>query len=179
MTENDILEAIGDIDSAYLEEAKRKPVPAKMKWIGVGSLAACFLLLFIFPMGYRHFILRNDEYDYAPQAYEICSVYYVKDHILYSESVGVVGGDIEMFDIWKEKNNIDSDVELKNIVFSYSDSASEYEEFSHCETVSVTVSAILEAYFENEDGTLLLDALKNTIASYRKVTIGTLTLIYL
>lgn len=175
MTEYDILDAIGDIDSAYLEEAKRKPIPAKMKWIGVGS-AACLFLLLTFPVVYRQLMMTNEACDYAPQAYEICSVYYVKEHVLCVESVGVVGGDVEMFDVWKEKNNIDSEAELKHIAFS--DGDSEYEESSHCETVSVTVSAILESYFENEDGGLLLEALKNTIASYRKITIGTLTLIY-
>ena len=50
MTEHDILDAIGDIDPMYLEEAKRRPLRGRIKWVSIGSLAACLALLLVFPL---------------------------------------------------------------------------------------------------------------------------------
>ena len=100
MTEHDILDAIGDIDPAYLEEAKRASAPKRLKWVGFGSLAACLLLL-IFPLAYRHWFLSMAEAsDYAPTSSQECSVYFVWDGALYYETVDISGGDAEMLEAW-------------------------------------------------------------------------------
>lgn len=168
MTEHDLLDAIGDIDPAYLEEAKSKPTVSKKKWIAFSSLAACLLLFF--SLGYRHYWLVYESPDYTSEAYEECCVYYLKDHALYYEITGVCGGDAEMFEIWKEKNGITGQSGLQNIVLSPL-------EDGVCD-VFVTIPASMAVYFENEDGAWRLEALKKTIGSYRDIVINSFELIY-
>ena len=173
MTKHDILDAIGDIDPAYLAEAKRKPVIAKFKWIGVTSLAACLILMLVIPVCYQYFFLKPTDVDYAPIESNECSVYFVQDGELNSESVDVLGGDAEMFQIWAIKNSVKETIDLKDISFAVSQSESDLFD------VLVTVPVMLSHYFQDEDGDLLLDSLKKTIASYRNIEIGVLSITYL
>ena len=173
MTENDILDAIGDIDPTYLEEVQSRPGKFKRAWIGVASLAAC-LILFLIPLAYQHYMRSFDDVDYSAEDYTECFVYYVKDHAVYYESAGVRGGDREMFEVWKNKNGIAEEAVLQNVVFSPQQDGTE----DHADTVSVTLPASLRHYFENEDGAWRREALKKTLASYRNVTIDTIELIF-
>ena len=173
MTENDILDAIGDIDPAYLEEVQKRPRKIKRAWTGIASLAACLMLLAI-PLVCQHYWWSFDEVDYSAEAYTECFVYYAKDHALYYESVGVRGGDLEMFEIWKSKNGITAEATLQNIVFSPGQDGTE----DYADAVFVTLPDSLRCYFEHEDGSWRTEALKKTIASYRKVKIDTIELIF-
>ena len=174
MTENDILDAIGDIDPAYLEEANTKTESQKIKWRKIGSWAACLLLLVIVPLGLQHGWWVHENVDYAAPECVECHIYYVKDHALYYESASALGGDGEMFEIWKNKNGIAEESVLQNVVFSPQQEGKE----DHADTVSVTLPASLSRYFENEDGAWRKEALKKTIASYRNFTIDTIELIF-
>jgi hypothetical protein len=173
MTENDILDAIGDIDPAYLEEAQKKPVTQRSRWIRMGSIAACLVLFLVVPLGIHLYLLNVNSYDYAPQSYQECDVYYLEDHAIVSVTAGVWGGDAEMFEVWKNKNGIDVQIDLKIVNVSVS-----HNESADGNTVYVTVPASMEAWFTNEDGVLRLEALKKTIASYRSITIDRLEMIY-
>jgi len=184
MTTDDILDAIGDIDSAYLEEAGKKPIILRKSFLA-GALAACFVFLFVFPFGYyRHYLLRNDECNYVAEAYEEFFVYYVKDHSVEAEHVGVFGGDMEMFDVWKDKNHIGKNVSIQKISLLavqalpdgvFGDAS---DEANHRYILRITVSASLAPYFEAADGALLMECLMKTIASYRNVTLDDIELIY-
>lgn len=167
MTENDILDAIGDIDPAYLEEAEKKPATQRARWIRMGSLAACLVLFLAVPLGIHLYLLNVNSYDYAPQAYQECEVYYLDDHTIVSVIAGVWGGDAEMFEVWKNKNGIDVQIDLKTVNVS-----------ADGDTVYVTLPASMAAWFTNEDGALRLEALKKTIASYRSITVEKLEMIY-
>ena len=173
MTEHDILDAIGDIDPAYLVEAKRKPLMSKVKWVGVASLAACFLLLFTVPICYQHFWLKTTDIDYAPKESRECSVYFLQDGDLYDESVEVFGGDAELFEVWAMKNRMTETVDLQDISFEVSQREADIFD------VLVRIPILLSHYFEGEDGVLRLEALKRTIASYREIQIGVLSIEYL
>ncbi len=171
MTEHDILDAIGDIDPAYLEEARRKPVPIRLKWAGIGSLAACLLLLIIFPFHAR--VLKMAESgDFAPAEGVECSVYFVRDNALYYESANILGGDAEMFETWARKNGMKETMDLKSISFDF------IPREDGLLDVTVTVSSSLSHYFEGNEGDLLLDSLKRTVASYRDIEIGSLSVVY-
>ena len=174
MTENDILDAIGDIDPAYLEEVNTKHETKKIRWWTTGALAACLLVVLIVPVWLQHSWLSYESVDYAATDYAECNIYYVKDHALYYESAGVLGGDPEMFEIWKSKNGITEEAVLQNIVFSPKQDGTE----DYADTVFVTLPDSLRCYFEREDGSWRTEALKKTIASYRKVTIDTIELIF-
>ena len=171
MTENDILDAIGDIDPVYLEEVNTKVEIKKIKWWSAGSLAACLLVLLIVPLWLQHGWRAHESVDYAATEYAECNIYYVKDHALYYEAVGVLGGDLEMFEAWKNKNGIAEEAALQNVVFLTGQDCTE-------DTVIVTLPASLSRYFENEDGAWRRDALKKTLASYRNITIDTIELIF-
>ena len=174
MTENDILDAIGDIDPAYLEEVNAKAGTKKIKWWSAGSLAACLLLVLIVPVLLQHSWWAYESVDYVATEYETCNIYYVKDHVLYYEAAGVSGGDLEMFEIWKTKNGIKKEATLQSIVLSPKQDGTA----DHIETVLVTLPDSLRRYFENEDGAWRKEALKNTIASYRNITIEAIELIF-
>ena len=173
MTKNDILDAIGDIDPAYLEEAKRNP-SRKMKWAGIGSLAACLLIFLIFPFGYQHYRMIYETPDYSAEEYVECRIYYLKDHALYYETVGVRGGDMEMFEIWKTKNSLSGESVLHSIDLSPAADADP----DHYDTVFVTLSAAMANWFENDDGAWRLESLKKTIASYRSIKVDTIEVIF-
>ena len=173
MTENDILDAIGDIDPAYLEEAQRNPAPQRARLIRMGSLAACLLLFLAIPLGIHLYLLNVESYDYAPPSYQECYVYYVNGNEIACVHTGVCGGDAEMFEAWKNKNGIDEKIDLKIVNVSVS-----HEDSAEGASVYVTLPASMETWFTNEDGALRLEALKKTIASYRNITIGRFELIY-
>ena len=173
MTENDLLDAIGDIDPAYLEEAKNHSRNFKRKWIALGSLAACLVLLLI-PLGLQHYWLAYESVDYTAQAHTKCCIYYVRDHAVYYESADVWGGDQEMFEIWKSKNGISDKAVLQSLVLS----SEPVDDKDRVDTVFVKLPSSLERYFENEEGILRKDALKKTIASYRDITVDTIELIF-
>lgn len=174
MTENDILDAIGDIDPAYLEAVNIKTETKRIKWWKVSSLTACLLLLLIVPLWLQNGWFAHESVDYAVTDYAECNIYYVKDHALYYEATGVSGGDLEMFEIWKTKNGITEEAVLQNIVFSPQQSGAQ----DHADTVLVTLPDALRRYFEDEDGSRRTEALKKTIASYRSVTIEAIELIF-
>ena len=174
MTENDILDAIGDIDPTYLEEINTKSETKKIRWWKTGALAACLLVVLIVPVWLQHSWLSYESVDYAATDYTECNIYYVKDHVLYYESAGVLGGDAEMFEIWKSKNGIAEKAVLQSIALSPQQDGAE----DRADTVIVTLPASLSRYFENEDGVWRSEALKKTIASYRGVIIDAIALTF-
>ena len=174
MTEHDILDAIGDIDPVYLEEARRKPLISNKKQWAFGALAACFLLFLIIPVAHQLYWLNSDACDYAPESYQECYIYYVEEGNICREFTGIRGGDSEMFEAWKIKNGIKKFVDPKEVNFSFSESDS-----GQGYAVILTLPASMERYFKNEAGTLRLEALKQTVASYRNIEVHTLTLVYI
>ena len=187
MTASDFLEAMGEIDDRYIQEAKQepkqKPKFKKTIWIGVGSLAACFLIILALPLSFLHMrMMNNGSSDYVSEAYENFSVYFVQGDEICQESTGVYGGDSEMFGVWKEKNNIGSDVGLIELSLllvakpEESGSPNDNEEARYI--VRVKVSASMEDYFTQKNRALLTESLMKTIASYHHVTIDDMELIF-
>ena len=173
MTEHDILDAIGDIDPAYLEEAKRIPAKRKIKWVGFGALAACFLIFLIFPFGYHHYFKMTPENDYAPKDYRRCCVYYEQDGALYYIEKDVQGGDAEMFEIWARTNGVTEAFDLCDISFEITQG--DNGSFD----VVITVPALFTYYLEHGNGALRMDSLKRTIASFCEIDIAELSIVYL
>ena len=171
MTEHDILDAIGDIDPTYLEEARRKPISGKIRWAGASALAACFLLLLIFPVHFL-FLRTAESNDYTSTEDRECDVYFVQDGALYYETVDIRGGDAEMFEAWARKNGVTESIDPKEI--SVLLNRKEADLFD----VTVTVPAWFSHYFEGKEGALRLDSLKRTAASYRDIGIGELLIVY-
>lgn len=171
MTEHDILDAIGDMDPAYLEEARRRPASRKVRWERVSALAACFLLLLIFPV-HVFFLKTAENSDFTSAEDRECVVYFVQDGALYYETADILGGDAEMFEAWARKNGIAEIFELKDISFVFTQREDGLYE------AAVTVPASLSRYFEGEYGVLRLDSLKRTVASYRDIGIALLSVTY-
>ena len=174
MTEHDILDAIGEIDPVYLEEARRKPLISNKKRWAFGSLAACLFLFLFIPVAQQLYWLNSEACDYVSESYHECYIYYTEDGEIYRELTGIRGGDSEMFEAWKVKNGIKKFVDPKEVNFSFSesDSGQGYD-------VILALPASMERYFKNENGALRLEALKQTVVSYRNTEVATLTLVYI
>ncbi len=175
MTVDELLDAIGEIDDSYIEAAEDKPKRRKIMWTGIGSLAACLLLVLFLPNGFLHKMSLNHEAaDYAPKDYTSFLVYYAQGETLSSFRYEIHGGYPEMFFAWKNQNGIGSEVLLKDIVLTpisdTNDSASQY-------ILRITVSASFSDYLEKDGKELLLESLKKTVVSYTGIEIKDIELI--
>lgn len=180
MKPDDLLDAIGEIEDSYLDTAYEKKPRRTIKWIGIGSLAACLLFLFM-PFGVLHRLNSNDtvEVDYSSKDYTRFFVYYVDGETLSSFTYEIHGGYEEMFFAWKNQNGIGEEVLLKKLelnVFSTDDSSSD-DHLQSGEFLRITVSSSFEAYLKEDTRELLLEALKKTVASYTGEKIDGLELI--
>lgn len=170
MRPDELWDAIGEIDESYLKEAKEKPNRRKITWVGIGSLAACFLFLFFLPNGFLHRIYLNDlEADYVSKDYTKFSVYYVDGDTLSRFTYEIHGGYEEMFFAWKNQNGIDGNVLLKDMTLQPKtegdDAVMEDSSGRDC-VLRVEVSSAFADYMEKDNAELLVESLKKTVASY-------------
>ena len=168
MTVDDLLDAIGEIDDSYIELTKEKPKRKKIIWTGVGSLAACLLLVLFLPNGFLQKMSLRPETDYAPKDYTSFLVYYAEGETLSSFSYEVCGGYSEMFSAWKNQNGIGSEVLLMDCALEASDSQYIFR---------ITLSSAFSDYLEKDSNRLLLESLKKTVASYTGTVIQDIELI--
>lgn len=179
MRADDLLDAIGEIEDSYLETAYEKQPKRAIKWIGIGSLAACLMFLFL-PYGLLHRLnLRSmAEVDYSPKDYTRFSVYYADGEKLSSLTYEIYGGNEEMFFAWKNQNGIGSEVLLKEIELLNASSQEDFDaELQPKKILRITVSASFSAYLEENQQGLLLESLKKTVASYTGARIEEIELI--
>ncbi len=187
MTADDLLDAIGEIDDLDIEAAEEKPKRRKYMLSGLGSLAACLLLVLFLPNGILHrTMFNNNEVDYAPEDYTSFLVYSVNGDGLEHFKYEIHGGYEEMFFAWKKQNGIGAEVELKNLVLSpplYKNSSEENVTPSFGMNSSVqyflqiTVSSAFSSYLEKDIHGLLQESLKKTVSSYVGVPIFEMELI--
>ena len=176
MNVDELLDAIGEIDDFYLKEAKEKPNRRKITWVGIGSLAACFLLVLFLPYGFLHRIALNDaEANYAPKDYTQFLVYYVDGENLSHFTYEIHGGHQEMFFAWKNQNGISEDVLLKDIdlqVKIQEDCGNPTDSPVMEYILRVEISSSFADYMEKDNAALLLESLKKTVASYTGVKVS-------
>ena len=181
MRADDLLDILGEIDDVYLETAKEKTKRRKIMWTTVGSLAACFLLVLLIPLGFLHGMSQESDVDYSSKDITRFSVYYVDGAALSHRVYEIHGGYEEMFFAWKKQNGIDGNIVLKDIEMqakiqegntgSNDSSDGEY-------VLRITISSSFADYIENEDSTLLQESLKQTVASWVGVRISDIELIF-
>lgn len=181
MKKDDLLDAIGEIDDSYLDTAYEKQPRRTIKWIGIGSLAACLLFLFM-PFGLLHRLSLNDtaEVDYSSKDYTRFWVYYPDGETLSYLTYEIHGGYEEMFFAWKNQNGIGEEVLLKKIelnAFSAGNSANG-DHLQSGEILRITVSSSFSAYLQGNTRELLLESLKKTVASYTGAQIDGMELIF-
>ena len=155
MKPDDLLDAIGEIEDSYLETAYEKLPKRTIKWIGLGSLAACLLFLFL-PFGLLHVLNSNNatEVDYSSKDYTRFSVYYADGETLSHLTYEIYGGYEEMFFAWKNQNGIGKEVVLQEIALLNESSKEDFDgELQSEKILRITVSASFSAYLEeNKQG---------------------------
>ena len=168
MKADDLLDAIGKIDDSYIEPIKREPKRRKIIWTGVGSLAACLFLVLFLPYGLLHRMALTESFDanYAPTDYVQFSVYYVNGDKLSHLTYEIDGGEEEMFFAWKNQNGIGSEVLLKSFVLEQISENISTQRPGPRYILHITVSSSFSAYLERDFKGLLLESLKETVASY-------------
>lgn len=180
MNVDELLDVMGEIDDSYLTEAKEQPNRRKIKWMAIGSLAACFLLVLLIPLGFLHGMNQLSEVDYSSKDITRFSVYYVDGAALSHRVYEIHGGYEEMFFAWKKQNGIAENVGLKDIDLQVkiqegntgsNDSAGvEY-------VLRITLSSSFSDYMEKDTAELWVESLKKTVASYTGVKISDIELI--
>lgn len=181
MRSDELWDAIGEIDESYLKEAKEKPNRRKITWVGIGSLAACFLFLLFLPNGFLHRNFLNDlEADYVSKDYTKFSVYYVDGDTLACFTYEIHGGYEEMFFAWKNQNGIEENVVLKDITLQPKiggdDIVIEDSSGRDC-ILRIEISSAFADYMEKDNAELLVESLKKTVVSYIGVKISDIEVI--
>lgn len=159
MKSDDILDAIGLVEDAYIKKAKEKKKSKKNKknmWITIGTIAACLVLFFLIP-NIPNFIGYNAE---GPEDGNHVWIYYVDGNAISREQATLPKTSQAVFASWKEKNGIGEEVVLLDVTESpEEDGAALY----------ITVSANIETYYETIDAELLLESLKQTMTGYSEL----------
>ena len=108
----------------------------------------------------------------STQAYGDVKIYYVKDGRLYYDTVHMALDPQEIFKSWKQKNNIGSEVELKEYRTennAWSEEISSGVGYYHVGDtfyLFITVSENLSDYYSRSSEELLTDSLKRTLSEY-------------
>ena len=108
----------------------------------------------------------------STQAYGDVKIYYVKDGRLYYDTVRMALNAQEIFKSWKQKNNIGSEVELKEYRTennAWSEEISSGVGYYHVGDtfyLFITVSENLSDYYSRSSEELLTDSLKRTLSEY-------------
>lgn len=179
MKPDDLLDAIGEIEDSYLETAYEKQPKRAIKWIGIGSLAACFLLILLIPLGFLHGMNQMSEVDYSSKDITRFSVYYADGEALSHLTYEIHGGYEEMFFAWKNQNGIGKEVLLQDITLLNASLKEDFDgELQSEKILRITVSASFSAYLEENKQGLLLESLKKTVASYMGAKIADIELIF-
>lgn len=198
MNVDNLIDAFGDIEDEYILEASTIKRPRKKIWISwatVGSLAACFLLLFLLP----NFRQSGDKLGMAPNnteegLYMDISVSYVSDGTIKQDVEYLPSDPEEIFEVWKEKNQIGDDVvlvevEIKKYTASWVESEGESDTSLDADTsqdtdensnlqvpnlenqdgyqvLNIVVSENMRDYYDKLDEELLIKSLKETLMGY-------------
>ena len=108
----------------------------------------------------------------SEQAYGDVKIYYVKNGKLYYDTVRMALNPQEIFKVWKQKNNIGSEVELKEYRTennAWSEEISSGVGYYHVGDtfyLFITVSENLSDYYSRSSEELLTDSLKRTLSKY-------------
>lgn len=185
MKPDDILDAIGNVDDACVERAKKKSRSTKSVWITVGSLAACLVLVLCIPM---IIIPSQGGESAAPNAdgegnemaihWDDVWIYYVNGDEICRQREYLPVSPKEIFDVWKEKNSIGDDVEFIEVRID-SNSKTTDSKFNGDDVVmyeigdyfvyNITVTKTIENYYDTINSELLLKSLKQTMIGYSDI----------
>ena len=182
MNVDELLDVMGEIDDSYLTEAKEQPNRRKIKWMAIGSLAACFFFVLFMPYGFLHRIvtMNQTEVDYTSKDYTKFQVYYADGDALSHFTYEIHGGYDEMFFAWKNQNGISGDVLLKKMNLQPNVAAEDsipMDSPGREYILRVEISSAFGEYMEKDNAQLLLESLKKTVASYTGTKISDIELI--
>lgn len=108
---------------------------------------------------------KGNPGDLAPEA--DAWIYYVEDGEICREQHFVKLHPADIFELWKEKNGIEAEVQLLNCELRSNATTEETVDYL---ILYLTVSKNLENYYGQTDEELLLDSLKQTMTGYSGLT---------
>lgn len=170
---DDILDAIGEVDEVLVRGAKEVRGSHKTLWVTLGSLAACLLILFMYPIVFISMKgassadpsapSQNDGENDAIGRTEV-SIYYVEDGEIAVDKVEWLQIR-EFFNAWRDTNGLGEDVEFINqfLICSADDPPSST-------VVNLWISDEIENYYDTMDKELLLRSLTLTMTEYFDIT---------
>lgn len=173
MRSDDILDAIGEVDEALVKGAKEIKRSHKTLWMTVSSLAACLLIMFMFPIVFISMKGASSADPSAPSEEDGAndsigrtevSIYYVEDGEIAADKVEWL--EIrEFFNAWRDLNGLGEDVEFIDQFFICS-----ADDPTSVTVVNLWISDEIENYYETVDKELLLRSLTLTMTEYFDVS---------
>ena len=169
MRSDDILDAIGELDEALVRNAKNIKRSHKTLWMTLGSIAACILITFMFPIVFISMKGANSE---APDSAENAnptdkphiSIYYVEGDIISVDKIEFAAVE-DVFNAWRNSNCLGENVQFIDHFFICSS-----DDPSSSTVVNIWISDEIENYYETVDKDLLLKSLKLTMMEYFDVS---------
>ena len=174
----DLLEAIGEADEKDIASARKAPkrIAPRTRWIA--ALAACLVIALcigILPSALRE--TPSTELSSGPATAPLIAsvpIWFVKDGALQSEEYELEVNPQVIFPVWREKNGIGEEVELRSVFIDthgtesrYTVEGNEVVTYRPGDTVPfrICVSAALRDYFPSVGEELLLESLKKTLTT--------------
>ena len=164
---DDILDAIGEVDEVLVRGAKEVRGSYKTLWVTLGSLAACLLILFMYPIVFismKGASSADPGSDGEADSISSISIYYLgEDGIAVDQTEWL--SIQEVFNTWRDLNGLGEDVRFisQSFIVSTDDPAT-------VTVVNLVVSDDLENYYETVDKELLLRSLALTMTEYFDIT---------
>ena len=173
MRSDDILDAIGELDEALVREAKEIRRSHKTLWVTLTSLAACLLILFMYPIIFISMKgassadpiapSQNDGANDSGDRKEV-SIYYVENGEISVDNTEWLNLN-DLFYAWSNANGLGDDVKLISQYFICST-----DDPSTVTVVNIVVSDEIENYYGTVDKELLLRSLTLTMTEYFDLT---------
>ena len=169
MRSDDILDAIGELDEVLVRNAKNIKRSHKTLWMTLGSIAACILITFMFPIVFISMRGASSADPSAPEANDSVgkthvSIYYVEGDIISVDKIEFAAVE-DVFNTWRNSNCLGDDVRFIDQFFICSS-----DDPSSSTVVNIWISEEIENYYETVDKDLLLKSLKLTMMEYFDVS---------
>lgn len=164
---DDILDAIGEVDEALVRGAKEVRGSHKTLWVTLGSLAACLLILFMYPIVFismKGASSADPGSDGEADSISSISIYYLgEDGIAVDQTEWL--SIQEVFNTWRDLNGLGEDVRFisQSFIVSTDDPAT-------VTVVNLWISDEIENYYDTMDKELLLRSLTLTMTEYFDIT---------
>lgn len=185
----DLLDAIGDVDNAFIAEAEKQEAVKKRRlwrkkstWIAAGSAAACLVLALTLPVltgwltsGDKEEIMSGNavwedatlDIGWIEREPQDIGIYYLSGGEIVRKTVHMCDTPGERFDAWKEANGIGGDVPFVKVYIWNNGKSGEsggmaWYEAADTFIYQLTVSGALRNYYGG-NGDALLESLEKTM----------------